>query len=56
MKKKIEHKIKRQDQINDGAYDGRYKTKIVPDKKKKQSKSWAKNKNGAQANLVEASV
>ena len=36
---------KRDEQIKQGAYDGRYKVKIVPDKKKKARKNWArKNK------------
>lgn len=36
---------KRADQVSSGAYDGRYKVKIVPDKKKKARKNWArKNK------------
>jgi len=34
MKKRHEHQLKRQDQINAGAYDGRYKVKVVPNKKK----------------------
>lgn len=29
---------KRQQQVDAGVYDGRYKTKIVPDKKKEASK------------------
>lgn len=29
---------KRQSQIDAGAYDGRYKTKVVPDKKKEATK------------------
>ena len=35
MKKKFEHQIKRDNQIKAGAYDGRYKVKVVPNKKKK---------------------
>lgn len=42
MKKKIEHKIKRKEQVEAGAYDGRFRTKVIVDKKKKQSKRWAK--------------
>lgn len=37
---------KREEQVKQGAYDGRYKTKIVPDKKKKLAKNWARNKKG----------
>jgi len=42
--KKIEQKIKRQQQIEQGAYDGRFKSKVVPNKKKKQNKNWARKK------------
>jgi len=35
---------KRDDQVNQGAYDGRFKTKVVKDKKKEESKKWAKKK------------
>jgi hypothetical protein len=36
---------KRKDQVNAGAYDGRYRTKVVVDKKKKAKRNWArKNK------------
>lgn len=44
MKKKIEHKIKRREQMEAGAYDGRFKTRVVVDKKKKLSQEWARNK------------
>lgn len=36
---------KRDQQIKDGAYDGRYKTKIVPDKKKQSVKKRIKKIN-----------
>ena len=42
MKKRHEHQLKRQDQINAGAYDGIYKVKVVPNKKKKLSKEGAR--------------
>ena len=42
MKKKFEHQIKREDQIKAGAYDGRYKVKVVPNKKKKLSREGAR--------------
>lgn len=42
MKKRHEHQLKRQDQINAGAYDGRFKVKVVPNKKKKLSKEGAR--------------
>lgn len=29
---------KREQQVKDGVYDGRYKTKVVPDKKKQANK------------------
>ena len=36
---------KRAKQIADGAYDGRFKQRVITDKKKKQRKNWArKNK------------
>lgn len=36
---------KRSDQIEAGAYDGRYREKVIVDKKKKAQKNWArKNK------------
>jgi hypothetical protein len=36
---------KRKDQVNARAYDGRYRTKVVVDKKKKAKRNWArKNK------------
>ena len=38
MKKRHEHQLKRQDQINAGAYDGRYKVKVVPNKKRNYPK------------------
>lgn len=48
----IEQKLKRQDQVEQGMMDGRYKQKIVQDKKKKQNKDkWKWNKNdGNEAN------
>jgi hypothetical protein len=36
---------KRQDQVDQGVYDGRYKTKVIPDKKKQAKKLWARMKN-----------
>lgn len=33
---------KRSAQVEDGAYDGRYRTKVVEDKKKKAKKLWAR--------------
>jgi hypothetical protein len=41
--KNLERKIKRQQQVEQGAYDGRFRSKVVPDKKKQQSKNWARN-------------
>ena len=36
---------KRKQQVEAGVYDGRYKVKVIPDKKKKARKNWArKNK------------
>jgi hypothetical protein len=36
---------KRDQQIADGAYDGRYKTKVVPDKKKEATRKRVKKIN-----------
>jgi hypothetical protein len=38
MKNSTTKSRKRQQQVDDGAYDGRYKTKVVPDKKKAEKK------------------
>jgi hypothetical protein len=35
---------KRAEQVAQGAYDGRFKNKVVPDKKKQANKDWARNK------------
>lgn len=35
---------KRQQQVQDGAYDGRYRVKIVQDKKKQARRKWARKK------------
>lgn len=42
MKKRTEHQIKRDEQVKAGAYDGRYKVKVVPNKKKKLSREGAR--------------
>ena len=42
MKKRAEHQIKRDEQVKAGAYDGRYKVKVVPNKKKKVSREGAR--------------
>jgi hypothetical protein len=39
---KIEKKIQRQNAIDQGAYDGRFSVKVIPDKKKKKSKQEAR--------------
>lgn len=45
MKTDIQRQIKRKDQLESGLFDGRYKQKVVPNKKKKANKNWArKNK------------
>jgi hypothetical protein len=45
MKTHYERTIKRTEQKEAGAFDGRYKQKIVPNKKRKAAKLWArKNK------------
>ena len=40
-----QHQYKRQDQVDQGVYDGRYRTKVVIDKKKQAKKLWARLKN-----------
>ena len=42
MKNSTTKSRKRQRQVDDGAYDGRYKTKVVPDKKKAEKKKRVK--------------
>ena len=43
--KRLSNSSKRQDQLEAGLFDGRYRQKVVVDKKKKQSRNWArKNK------------
>ena len=38
------NKQRREDMITAGAYDGRFKPRIVKDKKKESSKKWARKK------------
>lgn len=38
----MQSSMKRNEQIESGLYDGRYKQKVVPDKKKKANKNWAR--------------
>ena len=35
---------RRKDMLQAGAYDGRFKQKVVKDKKKEQSKKWARGR------------
>ncbi len=42
--KRYENHLKRQEMVKAGAYDGRFREKIVVDKKKKEKKEWARNK------------
>jgi hypothetical protein len=42
MKPSTTRSRKRQQQVEDGVYDGRYKTKVVPDKKKSAKKKRTK--------------
>ena len=45
MKTAYERTIKRTKQKEAGVFDGRYKSKVIPNKKKKAQKTWArKNK------------
>lgn len=34
--------FKRMEMLNDGAYDGRYRQRVVLDKKKKANRNWAR--------------
>jgi hypothetical protein len=43
--KNVESKIKRKDMVEAGAYDGRYRQRIVVDKKKQANKKWARHSN-----------
>ena len=36
---------KRKDMIAQGAYDGRFKNRVIKDKKKEQSRKWARENN-----------
>jgi hypothetical protein len=38
------NQARRQDMIKAGAYDGRYKQRVIKDKKKEQSRKWAREK------------
>ena len=45
MKTDIQRTIKRKDQLDAGLFDGRYRQRVVVNKKKKHSRNWArKNK------------
>lgn len=43
--KSIESKIKRREMLEAGAYDGRYRQRVVVDKKKQANKKWARHSN-----------
>jgi len=38
------NQARRQDMMKAGAYDGRFKQKVVKDKKKESNRNWARNK------------
>jgi hypothetical protein len=42
MKTNFERQIKRKDQLDAGLFDGRYRQRVVVNKKKKQSRNWAR--------------
>lgn len=42
--KNVNKKIARQDMIEAGGYDGRFRNKVVPDKKKVRNKKFARTK------------
>ena len=42
MKTDIQRTIKRKDQLDAGLFDGRYRQRVVVNKKKKAQKNWAR--------------
>ena len=42
MKTNFERQIKRKDQLDAGLFDGRYRQRVVVNKKKKAQKNWAR--------------
>ena len=42
MRTDIQRTIKRKDQLEAGLFDGRYRQRVVVNKKKKQSRNWAR--------------
>jgi hypothetical protein len=42
MRRDIERQIKRKDQLDAGLFDGRYRQRVIVNKKKKQSRNWAR--------------
>jgi hypothetical protein len=44
MKKNYNLKIKRKEMVESGAYDGRFRVKVVIDKKKQTKKTWSRQK------------
>lgn len=44
----VAKKLQRKIAIQEGFYDGRFKEKVVPDKKKEAKKKWARQKDGSE--------
>ena len=44
MKMRYEHTVKREEQKAQGVFDGRFRQRIIVDKKKKLNKDWARLK------------
>lgn len=44
MKRNIQSQLKREIQKEAGAFDGRFRQRVVIDKKKQESRSWARKK------------
>ena len=42
MSTDIQRQIKRKDKLQAGLFDGRYRQRVVVNKKKKQSRNWAR--------------
>lgn len=48
--KSFERKINRQNAKEQGFYDGRFRSKVVENKKKKHNKNWARKKQSRDGN------
>jgi len=44
MKHNYQHKVKRDEQKSSGVFDGRFRQRVVVDKKKQSKRDWARQK------------